>query len=142
MKKILRIIVAFIAILIGIYSLFKITPTFNLAADFFIISFGFLALIWSFKAYRSLAQNSSLRSYSLLFVFALLAIFLNKLLTLLRSLNLFNNIITENSLMVIGYLLFALSAYKILMIGKEFGFAESANMIEEALKEKKKKRSK
>lgn len=141
-KKILATIIGIIAIIAGIYTIFKISPTKDFAINFLTVSFGLLALIWAFKAYRSLAPNSSLRSYALLFALALTFIVMHRVLIVISIFltfgawyNYLNYLI-----IVIGYLLFVASSYKILAIGKEFGFAESTIIIKEALKDKKKKK--
>ena len=85
MKKIIPSIIGIIAIIISICVIFMLVPEKELAVNFIIISFGLLALIWAYKAYRSLAPNSSLRSYSLLFALGLTLIVIFRILNVIPS---------------------------------------------------------
>lgn len=142
MKKTIPVIFGLIAIVVAVYALFKISPKIEFAIDLFIMSFGILALIWAYKAHKALAPNSSLKAYSLLFALALTFIVINKIL--LISISLFSLPALYSYLghitIVIGYIMFVIASYKILVIGEEFGFAESTKMIKEALKDGKPKK--
>lgn len=142
MKKLVQLSIAVIAIILAFYIIFIISPTAEFAINFITISFGLLAIIWAYKAYNSLAPNSSLRNYSLLFALALTLIVVYRIvvvfdmfLLLPRAYDFFGYFT-----IALGYLLFAVASYKILEIGKEFGFAESTKIIRQALKDKKKKK--
>ena len=142
MKKLLPIILGIISIAVAVYAIFRISHTTEFAINFLVISFGLLALIWSYKAYQSLAPNSSLRSYSLLFAAALTLIVLNRILAVMSTFIIIKTWYNylEYLTVISAYLLFVAASYKILAIGKEFGFADSTLLIKEALKEKKKKK--
>ncbi len=142
MKKLLPIIFAIISIIVAIYAVFRLSPTIDFAVNFIIVSFGFLALIWALKAYRSLAPNSSLKYYSLLFLLALLLVVLYRILV---TISLFfttriSYYYIDHIIIILSYILFVAASYKIMQIGKEFGFSESTEIIKQALKDKRKKK--
>lgn len=142
MKKTIPVIFGLIAIVVAVYALFKISPKIEFAIDLFIMSFGILALIWAYKAYQALATNSSLKAYSLLFALALTFIVINKILLISISLFSLPGLYSylSHATIIVGYILFVIASYKILIIGEEFGFADSAKMIKEALRENKQKK--
>ena len=142
MKRTIPLIFGIISIIVAIYAIFKISPTVEFAIDFFTISFGLLALIWAYKAYQSLAPNSSLKSHALLFALGLTLMVLYRLLTVISTFITTQRIYSyfEYLIVIIAYLLFVAASYKIMQIGQEFGFSESTSLIKEALKEKRKKK--
>ena len=144
MKKTIPIIFGIVSIAVAVYALFKISPKIEFAIDLFIMSFAILALIWAYKAYQNLAPNSSLKSYSMLFALALTFIVINRIL--LISISLFRPSVWYNYLshvtIIIGYFLFVIASYKILLIGEEFGFKDSTKVMKEALEERKSKKRK
>lgn len=142
MKKTIQIILGIMSIIIAIYAIFRISPNIDFTINFLTISFGLLALIWAIKAYKSLAPNSSLKKYSLLFALALTLMVFHRILIILGTLMTLSSWYNYLSylLITLSYILFVAAGYKILEIGKEFGFAESTSLIKEALKERKKKK--
>jgi len=136
--KLLKGIFVFIAIIAGLYALFALSPSIEIALGFFSLSFGLLAIFWTVNAYKCLSPNSSLRRYTALFLLSLIFILANSVWTTLYVIFSFSeNLRYVNYILVsIIYIIFVIAAYNILFISKEFGFREQAENIKKALRKK------
>lgn len=137
MKKNLQFFIALIAIIAGLYAMFKLLPLY-LISDFLSLTFGVLAIIWTTKALLSLSRNSSLRSYTGYFLMALAFIVSTSVVITVGKLMILPEwtYTLRAVLLSLAYLAFVTASYKILKIGEEFGFGESAKAIKKALEEK------
>ncbi|HLC85868.1 MAG TPA: hypothetical protein VJG30_01105 [Candidatus Nanoarchaeia archaeon] len=137
MKKNFQFFIALVGILAGLYAIFKLLPSY-LISDFLSLTFGVLAIIWTTKALLSLSRNSSLRSYTGYFLTALVFIVSSSLVITTSKLTVLPEwtYTLRAVLFSLAYLAFVTASYKILKIGEEFGFGESAKAIKKALDEK------
>ena len=128
-----------IAIALSIFAIFKIIPNFEISVGFLTISFGILAAIWTFIAVKNLSPGSSLRSYTLYFLFSIIFILLfSTMHTFEIILGLQGNIVILKYLFItIAYLIFVYASYSIWRIGKEFGFKDEALNIKKRIEMKK-----
>ena len=127
----------------GLFAIFKIVVNVEIAIGFVTISFGLLAIIWTTMAIGSLSQGSSLRKHTTNFLFCLIFILLFAIWHTLSILFQWRKSINEFMLypgylfITLAFLIFVISSYQILMMGKEFGFGEQAFKIKEKLELKK-----
>lgn len=139
MQKKLGVIIAFIAILSGLIAIFKLVVNIEVAIGFITISFGILAIIWTSMAVKSLSKGSALRNYTSNFLLCLIFILLfavwNTLSILFKWRESLNELMLYPSyiFMTFAFLTFVWSSYKILVIGKEFGFAPQASRIKKKI---------
>ena len=141
MKKISTLF-GLIAIVFGLITIFKIVVDIEIAIGFITMSFGILAIIWTSMAIKSLAVGSSLRKYTTNFLFCLIFILLFSIWHTLSILFGWRESINEIMLypeyffITMAFLIFVLTSYQILAIGKEFGFESQAKKIRKLIKEK------
>lgn len=132
----LKVLFAILGILAGIYTLFVLSPSVDLALQFFSLTFGVLAVIWTLTAYRNLSSNSSLKNFTLFFLFALILSVLHSIwvtLIIVFGLSWPMSVVVDYLFVSFSYVAFGFAAYNILMIGKEFGFRDQAMEIGKAL---------
>ncbi len=136
----MKLIFVLIAILAGLYALFAVSPNTEIALGFFSLTFGLLAIFWTTSAYRNLSPRSTLRNYTALFLMSLIFILANSVWATLIVLFEIGGIANYVGyfLTSAAYVTFVIAAYKILSIGKEFGFREQSSEISRALRKKSK----
>ena len=133
-----------IGVAAGLFAIFKIVVNVEVAIGFVTISFGLLAIIWTTMAIGSLSPGSSLRKHTTNFLFCLIFILLFSMWHTLSILFLWRKSINEFMLypgylfIMLAFLIFVISSYQILMMGKEFGFGEQAFKIKEKIELKQK----
>lgn len=142
--KTLRIILAIIAILCGLFAIIKIVREPELVVGLISLTFGIMAIIWVIRARSSLSPQSSLRNYTTHFLLSLVFILLFSIWHMLNKMLLWEQknvylVYPEYFFITIAYIVFVISAYKILYLGKEFGFQAEAKNIARIIKEKKKR---
>ena len=141
MKNNLGIIFAVIAILFGLYAIIIFTPTIDLAIGLISLTFGVLAIIWILRAQVSLSPGSSLREFTIYFTWCLLLLILfsvwQTLANFLSWTGLLYNL--QYIFISIAYVVFVGAAYKILQLGREFGFEVKAKEIKKMIKSKRRK---
>ena len=71
-NKLMLFIVELLIVFIGIFTIFKLVNNLEIAVGLFSLSFGVLAIIWASMAVSSLSKGSSLRTYSVSFLFCLI----------------------------------------------------------------------
>jgi hypothetical protein len=146
MKKELGTLLGLVAIAGGLTAIFRLVVDTEIAVGFVTISFGILAIIWTGMAISSLSKGSSLRRHTINFLFCLVFILLFAIWHTMSKL--FNWRQTVNEFMLypgylfltLAFLIFVVTAYQILTMGKEFGFGQQAKKIHEVIKEKKVKK--
>ena len=147
MKKVLQTIFAVIAILSGIFAIVRIVKVPELIIGLLSLTFGIMAIIWVLRARAALSPKSSLRSYTSHFLLTLIFILLYSIWNTLGKLLLWEQtrpymVYPEYLFITLTYIVFLFSAYKILYLGKEFGFQVESAEIAKIIKEKKKKKKK
>ncbi len=141
MKNIVKTIFAVIAILAGIAAIIRVAGSYELIILFITLTFGVLAIMWSFMAYSSLSAGSSLRNYTGYFLACLIFVLIYFLWN--SAVKLFDIGSSWEYLsyifMIAAYLVFAIAAYKIYHLGREFGFQKEASRVKKAMDSRKKK---
>ena len=119
-----KIFTAVLAVLFGVYALIQLVPDAELAIGFISLTFGLTAIIWTYRAKMSLSKGTSLRDYTTYFLFSLIFIVLFSTWDILISVFQWEGslIYPKYFLITISYLIFAFTGYKILSLGKQFGF--------------------
>ncbi|MBL7100563.1 MAG: hypothetical protein ISS23_01270 [Nanoarchaeota archaeon] len=141
-----QLIGGLITIIIGIIAVIKLIADAELIVSALSLTFGVTALIWVFKARRSLSKGSSLKEltthFLLIVIFVLCFSFWNVLIKMLALKDIYGDTIIFLQYLFISfaYIAFVGAAYKIRKIGQEFGFSPQAKNIKKIIKEKKKKK--
>lgn len=144
MKRKLGTFIGFIAIVLGLLAIFRIVVDTEVAVGFVTISFGILAIIWTSMAVASLSKASSLRKLTINFLFCLIFILLFSIWHTMSKLFMWRETVNEVMLypgylfLTLAFLIFVITSYQILKIGKEFGFQKQSNKIKKAMEKKKK----
>jgi|SRR3989338_9715168 len=142
MNKGITIPLAFIAVAAGLVSIFRIVMDTEVAIGFVTISFGILAIIWTSMAMTSLSKGSSLRRHTSNFLLCLIFILLFTIWHTISKLLSWRETLNEIMLypgylfIILAFLIFVVTAYQILTIGKEFGFKPQAIAIEKQMRSK------
>lgn len=148
MKRELGTILAFIAVAGGLIAIFRIVVDTEIAIGFVTISFGILAIIWTSTAISSLSEGSSLRKHTTNFLFCLIFILLFSIWHTISKLFKWRETLNELMLypgylfITLAFLIFVITSYQILTMGKEFGFQKQAKEIENIIETKKKNKKK
>jgi len=141
-----QIISGFIAIIIGIIAIIKLIVDAELVISALSLTFGVTALIWIFKARKSLSKGSSLKELTLHFFFTVIFVlcfsFWGIVVKMLSLENIYGDLVMFPQYLFISfaYITFIAAAYKIRKIGKEFGFSAQSKEIEKIIKTKKRKK--
>ena len=141
----IKTLIGFVGVVAGLIAIFKLVPDTELAIGFITISFGILAVIWTSMAISSLSEGSSLRRHTTNFLLCLVFVLLDSIWrTLLRLFNWEETIgkfmlYPGYAFITLAFLIFVMTAYQTLKMGKEFGFKSQATKIKKALENKKKK---
>lgn len=147
MRKKIGTFIGFVAIVLGLLSIFRIVVDTEIAVGFVTISFGILAIIWTSMAVASLSKASSLRKLTINFLFCLVFILLFSIWHTMSKLFMWRETINEVMLypgylfLTLAFLIFVITSYQILMIGKEFGFQKQGDKIKKTMDKNKKKKS-
>lgn len=147
-SQIFAVVFAVVAIIIGLIAIIKLVGVAELAVGFISFTFGLMAIIWTFKARRSLSPGSELRRTTNYFMFSLIAILLFSIWdTVLGFLRVDCPVsrwfvYLKFFFITVAYFVFLRAAYEILYMSKSFGFETKAKEIKEIVKQKKKARKK
>ena len=138
MKRKLLIILELVAIFFGLIAIFKLVKDNEVSVGLLSLSFGVLAIIWSFFSLNSLSKGTSLKRYVELFflglVFLMLFSFWHILVRTIKLEGLF--IYPEYIFISLAYITFVVASYNVYKISKDFGFKEKADEIKRILKKK------
>ena len=146
MKKSLTILLAILAIAAGLIAIFRIVADTEVAIGFVTLSFGVLAIIWTSMARTSLSKGSMLRKHTTNFLFCLIFILLFSIWHTLSKLLNWRETVNEIMMypgyifLILAFMVFVITAYQVLSLGKEFGFEKEAKKIEKAMEKKKAKK--
>ena len=138
----LKGIIGIIGIASGLYVLFRLSISLELAVAFLSLSFGVLAIIWTLIAKYNLSPGSELRKFTTNFLVGILFLLVFISIITVRQIksSLQDFIFVEHFFITATFLLFVIAAYQILHIGKEFGFEKEASTIKSLLRNKKNKK--
>ena len=135
MNKGIATLIGIIAIIGGLLAIFKIVHDTEVAIGFVTLSFGVLAIIWTSMAITSLSPGSSLRKHTTYFLFCLILILSFSIWHTISKLFGWRETVNEVMLypgylfLTLAFLIFVMTAYQTLKIGKEFGFQPQAKKI-------------
>jgi len=134
-------LISTIAILSGLYALFKYVRDIELISAMLTLTFGVWAIIWTVNAYSVLSKGSTIRKYTGSFLLCLVFVLIYSLWDI--SIDLFNLnewlIYMKYIILIFVYTTFVFAAYRIYKIGKEFGFTEESSRIKKLLSMRKSK---
>jgi hypothetical protein len=135
-----QILTALLAVLFGIFGLVRFVPVVELSIGFLSLTFGILAIIWALRARASLSVGTALRGYVSYFLLALIFIVCYSIWDTLIFLFQWEGILKypKHFLIIVSYLIFVFASYKILYLGKQFGFKPQVAKMD--LKKTKKKK--
>ena len=133
-------LISTLAILSGLYALFKYVRDVELISAMLTLTFGVWAIIWTLNARSVLSKGSTIRRYTTSFLSCLLLVLIYSLWDI--SIALFNLtgwiVYVKHIIIIFVYTTFVFTAYRIYKIGKEFGFAEESSRIKKILSLRKK----
>lgn len=133
-------IFASLFIILGIVVLVRLVLNAELVIGFLTLVFGLVAIIWTVRAMNALSPGSSLKNYTTHFLLCLIFLLLSTLWNTIEKLFLLKEnfgpimVYPGYIFLIFSYLVFVSAAYKILYLGKEFGFQEQAKRIKKAVK--------
>ncbi|HIJ10689.1 TPA: hypothetical protein HA278_01400 [Candidatus Woesearchaeota archaeon] len=138
-KDIGKLLTAFLAVLFGVFGLIKFVQDVELVIGLLSLTFGLVAIMWTYRAMASLSKGTSLRDYAFYFLLSLIFIILFSIWdTAILLFQLQGSFVyPKYFLITIAYLIFSFTSYKILQLGKQFGFHFQVNKMS-AIKENKK----
>ncbi|MBT4539470.1 hypothetical protein HOI26_04090 [Candidatus Woesearchaeota archaeon] len=133
-----KLFTAFLAVLFGVLALIFLLPVAELTIGFLSLTFGIVAIMWTVRARNNLSVGTSLRSYTSYFLLSLIFIVLFSIWDILIFLFQWQGglIYPRYFLITFSYLVFTFASYKILYLGKQFGFQPQVKKMK--LKKKKK----
>ncbi|MEK6974168.1 MAG: hypothetical protein AABW41_02965 [Nanoarchaeota archaeon] len=136
MNKAIFMIIELIAIVLGILAIIKFVSDKEILVGFISLSFGVLAIIWSFIALNSLSKGTSSRDYVMFFLIGMVFLFLFSLWHVLVRINKWESrlIYPEYIFISIAYLIFVMASFRVYKFSKEFGFKEKTKEIRKQLK--------
>lgn len=134
----IKVIIALVAVLVGLSAILKLVSEFEIAIGLISLTFGVLAIIWVYRAKNSLSEGSSLKEYAALFMYCLILIIAYSSWEILEKLFSLTGYFAYPKYFLISwaYLMFVFTAYKMLRLSKEFGFGEKGKKIEAIIKSK------
>ena len=144
-----KIFTALLAVFFGVFALIAFVPRVDLIIGFLSLTFGVLGIIWALRAKFSLSKGTMLRDYANYFLFSLIFIvaysFWDTLVVLFEWKGAL--VYPKFFLITVAYLIFVFAAYKILHLGRQFGFKPQVkkmhlNTPSVKVKSKKQKKSK
>ena len=135
-----KVLTALIAVLFGVFALLRLVPNIQLAIGFLSLTFGLVAIFWTYRAKTSLSPGTSLRDYTSYFLFSLVLIVLFSIWDTLIFLFEWHGklVYPKYFLITIAYLIFVFTSFKILRLGQQFGFQPQVQKMN--LVKRKKKR--
>ena len=126
-----KTITALISILFGIFALFIFLPALELIVGFLSLTFGIVAIIYALRAKLSLSKGTELKQYASYYLSALISIVFFSIWDTLIFLFGWSGFLVfpKYFFLTFSYLVFVFTSYKIMMLGKQFGFKEQVNKM-------------
>lgn len=133
-----KVLTALLAVLFGVFAMISFVPVVELAIGFLSLTFGIVAIIWTYRAKTSLSKGTELRDYTNYFLFSLLFIVLFSVWDTLIFLFRWEGplVYPKYFLITIAYLIFVFAGYKILYVGRMFGFQQQVKKMNEKKRKK------
>lgn len=130
-KDYLKLSLALIAVLCGVFAIIKVIPDVQLAINMLSLSFGIMAIIWTLRAFFSLSEGTTLRQYTFYFLISLILIISYSIWDTLTLLFGWGGRLAFPKYFFItaAYLMFVFASYNILRVGKLFGFQDQVNKM-------------
>jgi len=133
-------LISTLAILSGLYALFRYVRDVEIISGMLTLTFGVWAIIWTINAYSVLSKGSTIRKYTGSFLVCLLLVLFYTLWDFTTTLMEVPEwlLYSKYIILIFVYTTFVFTAYRIYKIGKEFGFAEESSKIKKLLSLRKK----
>lgn len=129
-------IIWILAIILSIAAIFSIVPI-EIALNALVISIAIFALIWVNIARKNLSRGSSLSKFSSFLFFSITFFLLSSIFQLtIKIVSVSILIWLSYIFLATAYLLLVISAYRLMLIGKEFGFVPETAKIRKLLENK------
>lgn len=145
MRSFIEHIIGSFAIFAGLYAVIKFVPNLELLIALLSLTFGIMGIFWTLRARNSLSEGSSLRAFATAFMWVLIFILFFSLWD--SGMSVFNigqqYFYMKYVIITAAYIVIVYAAYKILQLGKEFGFQTEGFRIKRAIttsKRRKKRR--
>ena len=139
-KSFLQSTISAVIIFGAIYLFVYLIRDANILISLLVLTFGVWAIIWTIIARNSLSKGSTLRSYVTSFIFCVLFILIFAIWDLAMFLFEIKSVLAtelKQIFLILAFTSFVHASYKILKIGREFGFSEESYRIKKLLKAKK-----
>jgi hypothetical protein len=146
MKKQVGIILGLIAVTAGLIAVFRLVVDTEVAIGFITVSFGILAIIWTSIAIASLSKGSALRRHTVHFLFCLIFLLAFAIWHTISKLFAWRQTLSEVMLypgylfITMSFLIFVITSYQILTMGKQFGFERKGRDIKKIIEKKSKRK--
>ena len=129
---------ALICVLFGVFGLIKVIQEAELAIKFLSLTFGIVAIIWAKRAKASLSPGTLLKDYTSYFMNALILIVSFLVWDTMSTLFYWEGAIVfpQYLFLTSSFLVFVFASYKILSVGRVFGFQPQIKQMKKALKRK------
>ena len=126
-----KTITALISILFGIFALFIFLPALELVVGFLSLTFGIVAIIYALRAKLSLSKGTELKQYASYYLSALISIVFFSIWDTLVFLFGWGGFLVfpKYFFLTFSYLVFVFTSYKIMKLGKQFGFKEQVKKM-------------
>ena len=126
-----KTITALISILFGIFALFIFLPALELIVGFLSLTFGIVAIIYALRAKLSLSKGTELKQYASYYLSALISIVFFSIWDTLIFLFGWSGFLAfpKYFFLTFSYLVFVFTSYKIMKLGKQFGFKEQVSKM-------------
>jgi len=126
-----KTITALISILFGIFALFIFLPAPELIVGFLSLTFGIVAIIYALRAKLSLSKGTELKQYASYYLSALISIVFFSIWDTLVFLFGWGGFLVfpKYFFLTFSYLVFVFTSYKIMKLGKQFGFKEQVKKM-------------
>ena len=127
-----KTITALIAVLLGVFSLIIFVKEVDLVVGFLSLTFGVVAIIYAMRAKLSLSKGTELREYASYYLSALISIVLFSIWDTLVFIFNWKGLLVfpKYFFLTFSYLVFVFTSFKIMKLGKQFGFKEQVKKMD------------
>jgi len=136
-----KTITALIAVMFGVFSLIIFVGIVDLVVGLLSLTFGIVAIIYAVRAKLSLSKGTELRDYASYYLSALISIVIFSIWDTMIFIFKWTGFLVypKYFFLTFSYLVFVFTSYKIMRLGKQFGFKEQVKKMD--FKEDVKKRA-
>ena len=127
-----KTITALIAVLFGVFSLIIFVGIVDLVVGLLSLTFGIVAIIYAIRAKLSLSRGTELRDYASYYLSALISIVIFSIWDTLIFIFKWTGFLVypKYFFLTFSYLVFVFTSYKIMRLGKQFGFKEQVKKMD------------